>query len=69
MLFLNQKGAERGGIFGTIVSNPPEFETLDEVLPAVKRMVGQAKWNAAFSSQLQVIDLRWTKKEEGGHLQ
>jgi len=62
MLFLNQKGAERGGMFGTIVSNAPEFEKLDEVLPTVNRMVAQAKWNPAFSRQLQAVALRWTRK-------
>jgi hypothetical protein len=62
MLFLNQKRAERGGIFGTIVSNAPEFEDLDEVLPTTQRMVQHAKWNPAFSRQLQAITLRWTKK-------
>lgn len=65
MLFLNQKGAERGGIFGTIVSNAPEFDALDEVLPSVKRMVAQAGWNPAFSRQLVAAGLRWTKNAVG----
>src|SRR4030095_137477 len=61
MLFLNQRQTERGGMFGTIVSNAPEFERLDEVLPTVKRMVAQANWNPTFSRQLQAVGLRWTR--------
>lgn len=62
MLFLNQESAERGGMFGTIVSNSPEFDTVDEVLPLVERVVAQARWDPAFSRQLIATGLRWTKR-------
>jgi hypothetical protein len=71
MLFLNQKGAERGGMFGTIVSNAPEFDKLDEMLPAVKRMVAQARWKPAFSRQLILLPTHrhgTSVDQEGGRL-
>ena len=59
MILLNQRYVERGGIFGTIVSNTPEFEKYDEVLPVVQRAVRSAGWFPQFSRQLVLEKIDW----------
>ena len=58
MLFLNQRNAERAGMFGTIVSNSQEFDGYIELLPAVQAAVQAAEWTPSYSRQLLASRLR-----------
>jgi hypothetical protein len=59
MLFLNQRNTERGGMFGIIVSNSPEFDDYSDVIPAVQSAVTSADWLITYSRHLAASDLRW----------
>jgi hypothetical protein len=58
-LFINQRNVKREGIFGYLVSNTPEFETLEEVLPIVKQAIRTANWTVTYSRNLICENLRW----------
>jgi len=59
MLFINQKDVRREGIFGYLVSNTPEFDNYDEVLPIIKDAIAKAKWTNDYSRNLIIQHLRW----------
>jgi len=59
MLFVNQKEVRRDGIFGYLVSNTPEFEKYDEVLPIVQKAIESANWQPSFSRNLIYQNLCW----------
>ena len=57
MLLLNQREARREGVFGFIVSNIPEFEDFDKVLPLVQEAVDKAEWDPTYTRQLLAENL------------
>lgn len=59
MIFLNQKFAERRGLFGTIVSNSLEFDRYSEMLPVLQNAISAAKWTPGFSRNLVPVKLEW----------
>jgi len=60
MIFLNQRFTERRGMFGTIVSNSPEFDRYTELLPALQNAVRDADWRPTFSRNLVPASVRWS---------
>jgi hypothetical protein len=61
MIFLNQQFAERRGMFGTIVSNSPEFDRYTELLPVLQNAVRDANWRPTFSRNLVPESVRWSE--------
>ena len=60
MIFLNQTGTRREGMFAYIGSNTPEFDSYDEVLPVVKSAVQKARWDPDYSRNLVVANPHWS---------
>ncbi len=59
MIFINQRGVKRDGLFGYIGSNTPEFTDLNEVLPIVQTAIASAGWHPSYSRNLDIRNLRW----------
>jgi hypothetical protein len=59
MILLNQKGTERNGMFGTIVSNSPEFDDYKDLLNVVKNAIEQQGWTPMFSRNLVPVKIKW----------
>ncbi len=59
MLFINQKEVRREGIFGYLVSNTPEFENYDEVLPVIQKAIVIDQWKNTYSRNLEIQNLHW----------
>ncbi len=60
MIFLNQQQAERAGVFGAIVSNTPEFEEAEDILPILEDAIKRASWSPDFSRHLALQRISWT---------
>ena len=60
MLFLNQKGVRRDGLFRYIGSNTPEFSNFDQILPIVQQAITNARWDNAYSRNLDFRNLNWS---------
>jgi hypothetical protein len=54
MILVNQRGAEKEGIFKIMVCNTDEFDTFDEVLPIIQKRVSAEGWDKSFSRHLSV---------------
>src|SRR6266568_2050336 len=60
MIFLNQRFTERRGMFGTIVSNSPEFDRYTELLPGLQTAIRDAGWKPSFSRNLVPALVSWS---------
>jgi len=58
MLLVNQKDAKPEGVFKFIVTNVPEFDTHNELLPRVQDAVQKAGWHPGYTRQLLAGGLR-----------
>ena len=61
MIFLNQKGVRRDGLFRYIGSNTPEFSNFDQVLPIVQAAITNAGWDNSYSRNLDFRNLNWSE--------
>ena len=59
MLFLNQRGALREGIFKFLVTNASEFETFEDAIALLAK--GMHRWSNIYSRQLRLTKLRWSR--------
>ena len=59
MLFINQKNVRKEGIFGYLVTNIPEFDNYNDVLPSIQNAIHKAKWVNTYSRNLIIQNLRW----------
>jgi len=59
MLFVNQIGVRRDGLFGYIGVNTPEFDDYDQVLPIVQTAVTSAGWRPLYSRNLICQNIHW----------
>jgi hypothetical protein len=59
MILVNQRGVEREGIFGFMISNPPEFSLLDEVIPIIEKSVQSAGWHHSSYRHLRCVEKPW----------
>jgi len=60
MLLINQLGVRPEGVFKFMVSNIPEFVTLNEVLGRVQSAVQMAGWHPDYTRQLDVAGHQFT---------
>jgi len=65
MLMINQLGVRREGVFQFMVSNVPEFATLNEVHGRVQSAVKTAGWHPNYTRQLDVAGYHFTPTPVG----
>jgi len=58
MILVNQRGAEREGIFKIMVCNTDEFDTFDRIVPIIEESVLSEKWNKLSSRHLSIENSR-----------
>jgi hypothetical protein len=60
MILVNQRGAEKEGIFKIMVCNTDEFDTFDQIVPIIEKSVLSAGWDKLSSRHLSAENSRIT---------
>ena len=58
-LFINHKDATEEGIHKYLVSNAPNFDTVDDLISKVESSMEKARWRPSFSRHLTLERLQW----------
>jgi hypothetical protein len=62
MILVNERGAHREGIFGSMICNTDKFDTYDRIVPTIKKSVALKGWDKSFSRHLSADNYRIDQK-------